>query len=95
VQFYSIVWPYNNITCWEGSNITNIILLHTNQKIIIKVAYSLPLKYSLEELFKNLLLVYKLYIIQTLLKSTQKHTFNVKKIIDNKLGNTLNHHIHY
>jgi len=38
--------------------------LHTTQKMIVKVAYSLLLKYSSEELFNhtNILSAYKLYI---------------------------------
>jgi hypothetical protein len=41
------------ITYWGGSNRTNINTLHITQKMIIKIAYSLPLKYPSGELFNH------------------------------------------
>ncbi|KAF0742804.1 RNA-directed DNA polymerase from mobile element jockey [Aphis craccivora] len=41
------------ITCWGGTNRTDINTLYTTQKMIIKVAYSLPLKYPSQELFSH------------------------------------------
>jgi len=56
--------------------------------MIVKVAYSLPLKYPSEELFDytNILSVYKLYIRQILVKSIQNHTLNTTEIIDRRTG---------
>lgn len=74
------------ITCWGGSNRTDINTLHITQKIIVKVAYSLPLKFPSRELFNhtNILSVYKLYIRQILIKSIQNHTLNAIEIIDRR-----------
>lgn len=76
------------ITCWGGTNRTDINTLHTTQKMIVKVAFSLPLKFPSEELFKhtNILSVYKLYIRQILVKSIQNHTLNATEIIDRRTG---------
>jgi len=85
------------ITCWGGSNRTDINSLHIAQKITVKVAYSLPLKYPLKELFNNTnVSVCKLYIRQILIKTIQNHTLNTTDIIDRRIGKyTSNHHIHY
>jgi glutathionylspermidine synthase len=56
--------------------------------MIIKIAYSLLLKYPSGEFFnhKNILSIYKLYIRQILIKSIQNHTLNAKEIIDRRTG---------
>jgi hypothetical protein len=56
--------------------------------MIIKVAYSLQLKYPSGELFKhtNILPIYKLYIRQILIKSIQNNTLNAIEIMDRKTG---------
>jgi len=57
--------------------------------IIVKVAnYSLPLKYTLEELFNhsNIFYVYKLYIRQSLVKFIQNYTLNATGIIYRRTG---------
>jgi hypothetical protein len=76
------------ITCWGGSNRTDINTLHITQKMIINVAYSLPFKYPSGELFKhkNILPIYKLYIRQILIKSIQNNTLNVIEIMDRRTG---------
>lgn len=56
--------------------------------MIIKVAYSLPLKYPSGELFKhtNILPIYKLFIRQILIKSIQNNTLNALDIMDRRTG---------
>jgi len=53
------------ITCWGGTNRTDINTLHTTQKTIVKVAYSLPLKHPSEEYYSTIL-IYYLFINYTL-----------------------------
>lgn len=76
------------ITCWGSTNRTDINSLHITQKIILKVAFSLPLRYPSEELFShtNILSVYKLYIRQILIKSIQNQTLNAMEILDRRTG---------
>jgi len=76
------------ITCWLGSKRIDINTLYTTQKMIVKVAYSLLLKYLSQELFchTNILSVYKLYIRQILVKSINNHTLNATDILDKRTG---------
>jgi hypothetical protein len=76
------------ITCWGGASRTNIKSVYIAQKIIIKVAYSLPPTYPSIDIFKNtnILSIYKLYIKQTLIKSIQMQILNNIDIIDSRTG---------
>jgi len=52
MALYNSILSYG-ITCWGGTNRIDINTLYNTQKIIVKVAYSLPLKYPSQELFNN------------------------------------------
>ncbi|KAF0748624.1 Uncharacterized protein FWK35_00028389 [Aphis craccivora] len=67
---------------------TDIKSVYIAQRIIIKVAYSLPPTYPSIDIFKNtnILSIYKLYIKQTLIKTIQMQILNNTDIIDSRTG---------
>jgi len=97
-NIYIALFIHDLTSCWRGTNRTDINTLDITQNIIVKVAYSLPLKYTSEELFNhsNILHVYKLYIGYILVKSIQNHTLNVTEIIYRRTGKYIKpSYIHY
>jgi len=62
--------------------------IRITRKMIIKIAFFLPINYPSGELFnhKNVLPIYKLYIRQILIKYLQMHLLNTTEITDKRTG---------